>query len=39
MGLPVENKTIQHLLFVDDQVIMARDKDDAEYMKEEEEEE
>jgi hypothetical protein len=29
MGLPVRNKTIQHVLFVDDQVIMARDKDDT----------
>jgi hypothetical protein len=32
MGLPVGNKSTQHLLFADNQAIAAEDKDDAEYM-------
>jgi hypothetical protein len=33
MGLSVRNATIPHNLFADEQVIIAKDKDNAEYIK------
>jgi hypothetical protein len=32
MGLPIGDQTIHYHLFADDQVIIAQDKEDAEYM-------